>query len=476
MAVTQYIGSRYVPLFADPIDWDITRAYEPLTIVYYQGNSYTSRQAVPTGIDVTNTTYWALTGNYNAQVEQYRREVQTFDGRITANAQAIADEVTARMSEDTAIRALITTLTNDLETEESTRETADTQIRTDFAAADTALSGRITALENRGGYIGLIGDSYSDTAIGSNWVAAFAANVGRNVVNVSDNGSGLVRPGSRRGTTFKTQLDELAANEHFSEMDTIIVYGGFNDRGRTDNEMNTAASEFMSAYRSLASRGRLPRLLFVYGNSGQCNYFGDTVGTFKNYPAWLTNAKKILREQGIPVIEGAEYWLMCMPSNMYQVDHVHPNADGFAEVGAFMESIYNGSYSGVHRYYTEPVSPAEGVTVQSYGRAILKFDNGVTQMGVGGLTFDPNELASISASLCTNFQNDSYSTNYGSGNAANDGLIFVDTPVRRVVNTANGVQTCNIQIHRYVRAVVPKFQGGYGNIGSSIYDVPLTLI
>ena len=498
MAVTQYIGSRYVPLFADPIDWDITRAYEPLTIVYYQGNSYTSKQAVPTGIDVTNTTYWAITGNYNAQIEQYRNEVQTFDGRITANAQAIADEVTARMSEDTAIRALITTLTNDLETEESARETADTQIRTDFtaadthlrtdftaadtqirtdfAAADTALSGRITTLENRGGYVGIIGDSYSDTAIGSNWVAAFASNIGRSVVNVADNGSGLVRPGSRRGTTFKTQLDEIAANEHFSEMDTIIVYGGFNDRGRTNNEMNTAASEFMSAYRSLASRGRLPRLLFVYGNSGQCNYFGDTVGTFKNYPAWLTNAKKILREQGVPVIEGAEHWLMCMSSNVYQVDHVHPNTDGFAEVGAFMESIYNGAYSGVHRYYNEQIQPADGVTVESYGRAILKFDNGVTQIAFGGLTFDPSQLASTSATLCTNFVNEAYATNYGSGWSANDGLVFVDTPAQRMVYSNNAFQLCKIRVHRYTRAVVPVFQGGYTNIGSFTYDVPLTII
>lgn len=108
MAVTQYIGARYVPLFADPIDWDSTKHYEPLTIVYHQGNSFTSKQFVPTGIDITNTDYWVLTGNYNAQVEQYRREVRSFDGRITANAQAIADEVTARMAEDTAIRGLIT--------------------------------------------------------------------------------------------------------------------------------------------------------------------------------------------------------------------------------------------------------------------------------------------------------------------------------------------------------------------------------
>ena len=79
MAVTQYIGARYVPLFADPLQWDENTAYEPLTIVYDGGNSYTSRQYVPAGTPVTNTDFWALTGNYNAQIEQYRDEVQTLD-------------------------------------------------------------------------------------------------------------------------------------------------------------------------------------------------------------------------------------------------------------------------------------------------------------------------------------------------------------------------------------------------------------
>lgn len=91
MSVREYIGARYVPLFADPIEWDNTKTYEPLTIVYYQGNSYTSRQAVPTGIAITNETYWALTGNYNAQIEAYRSEVQTFDDRISANEGNIED-------------------------------------------------------------------------------------------------------------------------------------------------------------------------------------------------------------------------------------------------------------------------------------------------------------------------------------------------------------------------------------------------
>ena len=54
MATTQYIGARYVPLFADPAEWDSTKQYEPLTIVIHNGNSYTSKQYVPVGIEITN--------------------------------------------------------------------------------------------------------------------------------------------------------------------------------------------------------------------------------------------------------------------------------------------------------------------------------------------------------------------------------------------------------------------------------------
>lgn len=94
MAVTQYVGARYVPLFAEPLEWDRNTAYEPLTIVYNNGNSYTSKQYVPSGTDISSEAYWALTGNYNAQIEQYRAEVKQYDARITANDSAIKAEVT----------------------------------------------------------------------------------------------------------------------------------------------------------------------------------------------------------------------------------------------------------------------------------------------------------------------------------------------------------------------------------------------
>ena len=103
--VRQYVGARYVPVFANPLEWSDTREYEPLTIVTYRGNSYTSMQYVPTSISIADTAYWALTGNFNAQVEAYRAEVRAFDDRINANAAAINANAAAINANTAAINA-----------------------------------------------------------------------------------------------------------------------------------------------------------------------------------------------------------------------------------------------------------------------------------------------------------------------------------------------------------------------------------
>lgn len=77
-----YVGARYVPKFADPAEHDSTKAYEPLIIVTSQGASYTSKTYVPAGVALTDTDYWVVTGNYNAQVEAYRQEVVTLKATL----------------------------------------------------------------------------------------------------------------------------------------------------------------------------------------------------------------------------------------------------------------------------------------------------------------------------------------------------------------------------------------------------------
>lgn len=105
----QYIGARYVPIFGrrgeDSIEWDNTGTYEPLTVVLYQGNSYTSRQFVPVGVEITNQSFWAQTGNFNAQVEQYRQAVLQLSNDLNALADVVAGKIPYFTTIDNALES-----------------------------------------------------------------------------------------------------------------------------------------------------------------------------------------------------------------------------------------------------------------------------------------------------------------------------------------------------------------------------------
>lgn len=106
-----YVGHRYVPKIMG--DWDNTNIYEPLSIVQYQGASYTSRQYVPVGVEITNEEYWVVTGNYNAQVEQYRQDVRNLESDVNNVNDEVID---ARQSVDGTV---FTTLNNRIEHDHS---------------------------------------------------------------------------------------------------------------------------------------------------------------------------------------------------------------------------------------------------------------------------------------------------------------------------------------------------------------------
>lgn len=115
MAVRQYVGARYVPKFyqnsQNPLssEWEGNMAYDALTIVTYNNSSYTSKIPVPAGIGnpAQNPTYWVVTGNYNAQVEQYREDAE----KATETAQTVQgnlnSEVTTREEADTTLQTNI---------------------------------------------------------------------------------------------------------------------------------------------------------------------------------------------------------------------------------------------------------------------------------------------------------------------------------------------------------------------------------
>lgn len=155
MSVRQYVGARYVPIFGrkgeNTILWDSTKPYEPLTVVLYQGASFTSRQYVPAGIDIHNYEFWALTGNYNAQVEQYRQEVHTFDSRLESVEGSVED-----------INGSLETIGGDITSLNGSVNTINDKLGSGFDATNTvaaAISAEQTARAN--------GDNAIDAKLGS---------------------------------------------------------------------------------------------------------------------------------------------------------------------------------------------------------------------------------------------------------------------------------------------------------------------
>lgn len=107
----EYIGARYVPIIGrkdeESVLWDDSKPYESLTIVLYQGNSYTSRKAVPSGISIFNEEYWAPTGNYNAQIEQYRNDIVRYRESVDVVDDKVDKEIQDRKDADTALQTTI---------------------------------------------------------------------------------------------------------------------------------------------------------------------------------------------------------------------------------------------------------------------------------------------------------------------------------------------------------------------------------
>ena len=93
-----YVGHRYVPKIMG--EWDKAETYEGLSIVTNEGTSYTSKKRVPKGIDILNEEYWVVTGNYNAQIEEYRKDVREVEKEVNKKAdQTFVDSEIERLEQ-----------------------------------------------------------------------------------------------------------------------------------------------------------------------------------------------------------------------------------------------------------------------------------------------------------------------------------------------------------------------------------------
>lgn len=137
-----YIGARYVPLMGG--EWNQDKAYEPLVIVTYQGNSYTSNTFVPAGMDINDKTYWTLTGNYNAQIDKYREEVESALDTINDTANDVHEAYT----EILAIQPEIIKTANEAKSAiTNTADNAINQINSKVTAATSEIDNKVSTVE-----------------------------------------------------------------------------------------------------------------------------------------------------------------------------------------------------------------------------------------------------------------------------------------------------------------------------------------
>ena len=338
--VRQYVGARYVPVFADPLEWSDTIGYEPLTVVLHEGNSYTSRQSVPVGIDIGNATYWAETGNYNAQIEAYRQEVLAYDGRITANANAIAANANA-------IAANANANANAIAAETQARINGDNEL----SLRIDSLSKQTPVQDENGRNAVFIGDSFmAPTASYPQKLAYFTAQLmGWTMYNYAYGGSGWVDEAGA-SMNFYHQIQKAAQQISIpvADVDYIVIGGGFNDWNDptplTYNQLYSAAVQTIKEARLQFPNAQIIAIPMMFRNYGVDTHMHDLYSAIVAGIAASGVAVKVIKD--------AYMWQL----GFKNVDGVHPTVDLYKIMAQYVASKVMGGDVKTSRLYMQTLS------------------------------------------------------------------------------------------------------------------------
>lgn len=116
---TTFKGARYIVKFHDPIQWSNQESYEAIEAVQYNAYTYISKQPVPAGVQISNTDFWLLWADPNAQMEQLRQlvsqyidQVKTLSGTVDNLNASLEGEIENRQNADSAIELDIDSVKN----------------------------------------------------------------------------------------------------------------------------------------------------------------------------------------------------------------------------------------------------------------------------------------------------------------------------------------------------------------------------
>lgn len=283
--------------------------------------------------------------------DQYNSAMDKIDAAL--HEQAV--DVDAATSAVGGLGTRMTAAETAINTEASTRETADERLQQEIDNINVTVPNKVLVL----------GDSFTDW--NGSWVTTFASKIGRPVQSYARGGAGFVTGGLN---TIEQQLISAIANEDMTEVGDIIVYAGvndFSDAHASVSAMGTAFASFYGRYETIASPR--PKLHMCFGNIGLAQQ-----ASYNGYYAWYNGCMDILRESGhAGLVESVPYWHMNRTS-CFGTDNLHPNSKGMGVIASYMAQIVNGTYSGVHTKASYPIVH-NGTTLN--GKTYISLDDGV---------------------------------------------------------------------------------------------------
>ena len=110
--------------FAVPVEWSSSRTYERNMIVFVGKKAYTAIQDVPTGIELTNDTYWIETGVPFVDIDSVKNDLEELSNTVDG----IESDLTEYNTRITANSNSITNIRSDLTTAQSLIDSANTRL------------------------------------------------------------------------------------------------------------------------------------------------------------------------------------------------------------------------------------------------------------------------------------------------------------------------------------------------------------
>lgn len=324
----QYIGARYVPKFFEGVEWVSGIPYERLTIVSYLGTSFTSKIPVPANIGnpADNPKYWVNTGNYNSQVEEYRKNVEELSTDYYAYK------------------------------EKSTNDILSTDV-----TANRSAGGLLSLEQVRNKKFVLIGDSYAQGAIANGdgtytrnfedgWMYKFINLLGldeNNVVSLPTGGNSFALTDSAVGH-FQDSIQNADIDKP-NEIDYIIVLGGANDVNEGYQNIKNGIKEFFDI-----AKTKCPNATIMVGMCGIHNWGTKIPNMFTVLRAYIDGTN----ENGGVYIKGIEN----IPKHIAYigVDNLHLLADGYTAIANNLAKYIVGGTIDFYAYGNCTFTPTNG--------------------------------------------------------------------------------------------------------------------